>query len=264
MDSLTDHSNSSIGHLNTHENVKMGEETISRGTITTDPLGSCVFFLLHFTVDEVPVCYLQHYSFIEHDESTCSPQETLEVILNGICEKMKGALRINSKLTNSNKSRLGSFQLLVGGGDAKEAERLKLAFSLLNQNENTTTKFWPKNEDTLFLYENLFNRVVVMKSVMKNLRTKEEATGKSFIEKYSFEKSLISIFLQVLELGKDWIFHGWKSNIVVYQKEDALCYVGHLLHEHLIFQQWISTSTQVHRQITSGTLIQQTLKIFYQ
>jgi hypothetical protein len=159
--------------------------------------------LLHFTAAEIPVCYLQHYSFNKYDESTWSPQETLEVMLNEICDNMKTILRLNSILPNSfGYSPFGSFQLLVGGSDTKQASKIKSVFSLLNRNENTTTKLWRKNDDTFFLYEKLLNQVVVIKSVMKNLRTKAEATGNSFIEQYSFKKSLISIFFKDVRTGK--------------------------------------------------------------
>ena len=130
------------GDRNYHKCVEMSEADISKETISTDPIGPCVFFLLHFTVEGNPLCYLQYYSLIEHDESKWSPQELLQLILHEICAKMKRILNIGSvSPVSQDHPRFDSFQLLVGGGDVKEASKIKSAFSLLNRNDNTTTQF---------------------------------------------------------------------------------------------------------------------------
>jgi hypothetical protein len=55
----------------------------------------CIFFLLHFTIEKHPVCYLEHYSFIDVDESKLSPQETLVFLLNRISENIRDILTID-------------------------------------------------------------------------------------------------------------------------------------------------------------------------
>ena len=71
------------------EQVGIDEANSSKGIITIDPISSCIFFLLYVVFREDPFCYLQHYSFDEHDESKLLPQETLELKLEEICYKMR-------------------------------------------------------------------------------------------------------------------------------------------------------------------------------
>jgi hypothetical protein len=125
------------------------------------------------------VCYFDHYSFIDADESTLTPPETLLYFLNRISKNIKDILGINFTLAEQ-RGYFGSFQLLVGGGDANEAQLVKSAFQLLNLQENNLNKTLSENNDAGFLYGQLINNVIIINSVVKDLSNSGQATGKFF------------------------------------------------------------------------------------
>ncbi|CAF1543134.1 unnamed protein product, partial [Rotaria sordida] len=108
--------------------VGMSESEISSTTISTDCLGPCVAFLLHFRRGNTKSCFLTHYSF-DDDESDLPVGNILVLMLNYICDNFKTKTGITPLETDSETSIL---HLLVAGGAKKEADKIKNTLAQLS------------------------------------------------------------------------------------------------------------------------------------
>ncbi|CAF4165709.1 unnamed protein product, partial [Rotaria sordida] len=108
--------------------VGMSKSEISSTTISTDCLGPCVAFLLHFRRGNTKSCFLTHYSF-DDDESDLPVGNILVLMLNYICDNFKTKTGITPLETDSETSIL---HLLVAGGAKKEADKIKNTLAQLN------------------------------------------------------------------------------------------------------------------------------------
>lgn len=161
--------------------VAMGEAKISNDTILSDGFGPCMFFLLDFIHNAQSMCYLEHFSY-DFDLQDLSEMEILGLILQGICKNLINNFGTDSQPSNNmhNATHLNSFQLLVGGGALDEIYLIVKACDLLNQETNETIIQLLNNENEVYLYQQLLNRVTILKPVSKNLLDDEEDVGKVF------------------------------------------------------------------------------------
>jgi hypothetical protein len=55
--------------INENVNVAQSETDVCENTITTDPLGPYVFFLVRCLFEETRICLLYHHDFNNYDDS---------------------------------------------------------------------------------------------------------------------------------------------------------------------------------------------------
>ncbi len=79
---------------NVNVNVVQGETEGTQNTITTDPLGPCLFFLVRCLFEETRNCILYHHDFINYDDSGKPQLIILEEFLVVIFEGLKTYLNI--------------------------------------------------------------------------------------------------------------------------------------------------------------------------
>ncbi|CAF3977329.1 unnamed protein product, partial [Rotaria magnacalcarata] len=126
-------------------------------------------------------CYLHHYSH-PIDESNMVYTELLENFLTMMLEKLKRRLDLSTILPESDKPPiLHDFKLIIGGGDANEALSIKYAFSFLNSTDENNFIEYFQNKEIAYLYTQLMNRTVILKSIFLCLSDEElaheQATG---------------------------------------------------------------------------------------
>jgi hypothetical protein len=111
---------------------------------------------------------MEHYSF-DIDEGGMSRKEVLELFLIRICDDLKEKLKTDSIKSNDNQTGISEAQLIIAGGDVYESYLIKTAFSSLNEpNKNDITQL-NFDSDTLYLYQQLLNKTIILKSVSRNL-----------------------------------------------------------------------------------------------
>ena len=75
---------------------------------------------------------------------------------------------------------LRDFKLIIGGGDVNEALIIKYTFSFLNSKDENNFIEYFQNKEIAYLYTQLTNLTVVLKSVFLCLSDEESAHGKLF------------------------------------------------------------------------------------
>ncbi|CAF1929197.1 unnamed protein product [Rotaria magnacalcarata] len=108
--------------------------------------------------------------------------ELLENFLTMMLEKLKRRLDLSTILPESDKPPiLHDFKLIIGGGDANEALSIKYAFSFLNSTDENNFIEYFQNKEIAYLYTQLMNRTVILKSIFLCLSDEElaheQATG---------------------------------------------------------------------------------------
>lgn len=157
--------------------VGMNESKISNARIHTNSLGPCVAFLIDCVFNGAPLCYLEHYLF-DIDESSMSRKEVLELFLTRICEDLKDKLEVDSIKPNDNQTDISEAQLIIAGGDVYENYLIKNAFTSLNEPSNNDITQLKVDSETLYLYQQLLNRTIILKSVSRNLPDHEDSIVK--------------------------------------------------------------------------------------
>ncbi|CAF4197693.1 unnamed protein product [Rotaria magnacalcarata] len=159
----------------------MGRSGTSKINIRSDGFASCLFFFLRFVHQQKEKCYLHHYSH-SIDESNMVHTELLENFLIMMLKKLKRRLRLSTILPKSDKPPiLHDFKLIIGGGDVNEASLIKYAFSFLNSKDENNFIEYFQNKEIAYLYTQLRNRTVILKSIFLCLSDEElaheQATG---------------------------------------------------------------------------------------
>ncbi len=134
-----------------------------RNTIRTDPLGSCLFFLVRCLFRETRICLLYHHDFNNYDDSGKPQLIILKQFLVMIFNRLKKYLKIPSLIPNRPPGNPGVKECLlaIGGGEIHEAERIKRSFSfLLNHNKKANKNICFNEPDHDYLYKQLFNYTV--------------------------------------------------------------------------------------------------------
>ncbi len=157
-------------------NVDINDSDTSQTSIQTDNLSSCIGFLLDFKLDGVDRCLLSHYIF-SIEETNLSPLDCLIKIFQFISGELNHCLKINL-FVYEHTTHLSNLYLLIAGGDPHASKFIHDSLSLLNSNSND---FYIKtictDADAHYLYDNLKNRVTIIKSVSKILKNKEESAS---------------------------------------------------------------------------------------
>jgi hypothetical protein len=156
------------------KDIYINQTGISVGTIKIDSLGPCLVFLLDFELNGLSMAYLQHYSFLELDESGTDPPEVLEQFISIICENLlhhlgPGIIRPGS----SDIDKLHVVKLIVVGGDVEEAKLIKTAFTLLDSSKSNVT-LELNDSDESYLHQQLINRTIIFESVTKNWSSSDD------------------------------------------------------------------------------------------
>ncbi|CAF2978624.1 unnamed protein product [Rotaria sp. Silwood2] len=158
-------------------NVDMGESGTSKTTIATDYLGPCLCFLFDMKFFGDNVSFISHYSFSINDEKL-SPSELLIKILEYLVTELRYAFQIPALISEKGQSYFSNVVVLIAGGDPKECKNMHNALCMLNSNDNN---FNIENEcednEVRFLYYKLKKRIIIIKSVSKMLKNKDEFAG---------------------------------------------------------------------------------------
>ncbi|CAF3125036.1 unnamed protein product [Rotaria socialis] len=159
--------------------VPMGRSRTSKTNIRSDGFATCLFFFLRFVYEEQENCYLHHYSH-SIEESNMVYTELLETFLTMMLENLKRRLDLSTILPESGKPPiLHDFKLIIGGGDANEALSIKYAFSFLNSTDENNFLEYFQNKEIAYLYTQLMNRTVILKSIFLCLSDEELAHEKA-------------------------------------------------------------------------------------
>jgi len=155
------------------EKVHINDSGANTTSIETDYLGSCIVFVLDFKNRDIDHCLLSHYTF-SIEESKLSPLNCLIKILQFISGELNHYLDINL-FSYEDRINLSTLYLLVAGEDPHESKYIHDSLSLLNGNlNNFYINSFNTDIDVHCLYDNLTNRVTIIKSVSKILKVKEE------------------------------------------------------------------------------------------
>lgn len=155
-------------------NVKMGKSRTSKTNIRSNGFGPCLFFFLRFLYQQQENCYLHHYSY-RVDESNMVYAKLLEKFLTMMLKKLKKRLNLSTILPTSDQcSTLNDLKLIIGGGDAHEALLIKYAFSFLNSKDENNFIEYFQNKEVAYLYTQLTNRTIILKSIFLCLSEEEE------------------------------------------------------------------------------------------
>ena len=79
------------------------------------------------------MCFVRNYSY-DFDDLGLSPSDVLEVYLDMLCKELKDQIvGMQARTSDSlGTTRISDPKLVVAGGDIKDSQLLKTAFSLLN------------------------------------------------------------------------------------------------------------------------------------
>ncbi|CAF4960130.1 unnamed protein product, partial [Rotaria sp. Silwood1] len=156
--------------------VDQNESNISNTTIGSDYMGPCLGFLLDFKYFGFQQCILSHYTF-PISEKDLTEVQLLVKILEYILAEIQHVLHAPSFKFNGTPV-LSQVFLLVAGGDPEEAKNIHKSLCLLNVNENNfDMKSATSDEDVCWLYHELFNKVIILKSVVKQLNNRAEGAA---------------------------------------------------------------------------------------
>ncbi|CAF3315649.1 unnamed protein product [Rotaria sp. Silwood2] len=151
--------------INENVNVPQGETDVCRNTITTDPLGPCLFFLVRCLSEKTRICLLYHHDFRNYDDSGKPQLIIFKEFLVMICNRLKKYLHIPSLIPNHPSENPGVKECLlaIGGGQINEAEQHntgeKLDYAYLDfqyscpTNRLTMEIVWEVGDATLNLAE---------------------------------------------------------------------------------------------------------------
>ncbi|CAF4945858.1 unnamed protein product [Rotaria sp. Silwood1] len=143
--------------INENVNVPQGETAVCQNTITTDPLGPCLFVLIRCLRKERRLCLLYHHDFNKYDDSGKPQLIILKEFLMMICDGFKTDLGMTSLIPNCPPGNSGVKECLlaIGGGEIYEAERINRLFSfLLNHDKKKQRKTSVSINQNLITYKN--------------------------------------------------------------------------------------------------------------
>jgi hypothetical protein len=149
-------------------------------SITTEPLGPCISFLMyyhyidHHSSTIKHQCTLHHFAF-EEDETGLTVDKTLKKILARLLTRLQDSLNETSIHPRTHPSReLLKICLFVAGGDVDEVMNIHNALSRLNEID-IDKKLLFIDEEIDFLFSKLMNNVIVLKATSKILPDEELA-----------------------------------------------------------------------------------------
>jgi ABC-type transport system substrate-binding protein len=149
---------------------------ISKTTISTNGLSTCLFFLMKFRLNDHP------YAFLVHHEKLCNPKmsapQLFVHLLNDIVYYVKDILHEDFYFKESfNFTDIKNINLLVGGGTPTENNNIRQAFGLLiNRDQlisNILLDLFKENEDCQYLINNLFNNTKILNATSYLQSTEE-------------------------------------------------------------------------------------------
>jgi hypothetical protein len=114
-----------------------------------------------------------------NEKESKTQSKLLVKVLEYIVGELQHCLKINAFISNG-KPRLSNMNLLLAGGDINTSQRLENALCMLNSNQNNfNIKNETDDEEINFIYNELINKVWIVKPVSKMLSSEEEDIGKS-------------------------------------------------------------------------------------
>jgi hypothetical protein len=114
--------------------VDMDCADFSKTSIGTYALGPCIGFIIDVIYDEKKVFILDHYSFLDVDESKLPLSKQIRWFLEYVLKALRNFLIIDSA-ANIFEQKLGHIFLFVTGGDQKEGAYMRNICSIINANQ---------------------------------------------------------------------------------------------------------------------------------
>ncbi|CAF4784496.1 unnamed protein product [Rotaria sp. Silwood1] len=139
--------------INENVNVPQGETAVCQNTITTDPLGPCLFVLIRCLRKERRLCLLYHHDFNKYDDSGKPQLIILKEFLMMICDGFKTDLGMTSLIPNCPPGNSGVKECLlaIGGGEIYEAEQHNTGEKLDYAYLEFQYSYLPRSDDTVTL-----------------------------------------------------------------------------------------------------------------
>lgn len=157
--------------------VDMDNSGRSNNMIKTDWLGPCIAFLFDFKFKGENICVLSHFSY-SFDVAALHGEEILVKLLDFLVAELEFCLGIN-KFALQGVPFIQNMSLVVAGGVEKESNLIQSSLSTLNNiNDFDIRQACDNDADICFLYYLLLNKVIIIKSVSKQLSNREESNGK--------------------------------------------------------------------------------------
>ncbi|CAF1271780.1 unnamed protein product [Rotaria sordida] len=146
----------------------------SSTSIGTHALGPCMCFIIDCIFKTEQQCILHHYTF-HKDEKTMSQVKIIRWLLNFIFDLLKDFLGINSMMDEFNEPYIKDIFVLVTGGDLNEGINIRQAcFNIFNNLVDINDEDFVNN-DLLYLYQQLKNRIIIIKPVLMIPESEEES-----------------------------------------------------------------------------------------
>jgi hypothetical protein len=142
----------------------------------TYALGPCIGFIIDVIYDEKKVCILDHYSFLDVDESKLPLSKQIQWFLEYVLKALRNFLIIDSA-ANIFEKKLGNIFVFVTGGDEKEGASLRNICCIINANQLDVVNDIFDDHHILFLYKSLKNKIILMKPVSSMLSDDDEEHG---------------------------------------------------------------------------------------
>ncbi|CAF4410743.1 unnamed protein product [Rotaria sp. Silwood2] len=192
------------------------EAKLSTTSIGTDSLGPCVCFIIDFIFETEQTCILHHYTF--HKDEKGMPQvKIIRWLLNFIFDLLKDFLGINSMMDEFNEPCIKNMFVLVTGGDLNEGINIRQAcFNVFNNLVDINDEDFVDN-DLLYLYQQLKNRIIMIKPVLM-IPGSEEGSDDDEVENTDDYSSLWINYcsqLKIASMGIFWTSVSGKFNIAI-------------------------------------------------
>ena len=182
---------------NSDVKVHMHHNRITKTNIQSCGASTCSYILLTGIYEDQSFAYLHHDPNVYEGAQALS---TLDSVLESIVTKLKADLidRSSNKTFNG----LNSVHLILAGGEQKDDDILRRAFSLManpDADAQIRAKATFPNENVKILYDKLINNVTILKAITYVMSDEEEeqASSKIFFLSNSKDFEYISMFVEM-------------------------------------------------------------------